>query len=174
MRGKNHVSVETQNEWMTPDGVKIMDEIRVIHFIDTPEGPAVRFDITLKATVCPITFGDTKEGSFGIRVARRAAAGTAKDGATVTTAEGQVGRRRRRRTTCRSGVIRRRGSTTPGTVDGKAVGIAVFDHPTNPHGELARPGLRAERGQPVRPRTQRLPVAEGEDRPAEDREGQRS
>src|SRR5579883_2116723 len=34
---KNHVSIETQNEWITPDGVKIMDEVRVIHFIDLPE-----------------------------------------------------------------------------------------------------------------------------------------
>ncbi len=65
---KNHVSVETQNEWKTPDGVKILDEVRVIHFIDRPEGRLFVFEITLKASVCPIRFGDTKEGSFGIRV----------------------------------------------------------------------------------------------------------
>ncbi len=65
---KNHASVETHNEWITPDGVKIMDEVRVIHFTDTKEGRTFAFDITLKASVCPITFGDTKEGSFGIRV----------------------------------------------------------------------------------------------------------
>ena len=64
---KNHVSVETQNEWKTPDGVKILDEVRVIHFIERAEGRLFGFEITLKATVCPITFGDTKEGSFGIR-----------------------------------------------------------------------------------------------------------
>ena len=41
---KNHASVETQNEWITPDGVKIMDEVRVIHFIDAKEGRTFGFD----------------------------------------------------------------------------------------------------------------------------------
>src|SRR5262245_17373454 len=86
---KNHASVETQNEWITPDGVQIMDEIRVIHFIDTKEGRMFAFDITLKANVCPITFGDTKEGSFGIRV-NDAFRPSQKDGATVTTADGKT------------------------------------------------------------------------------------
>ena len=35
---KNHASVETLNEWKTPEGMKILDEARVIHFIDRPEG----------------------------------------------------------------------------------------------------------------------------------------
>ena len=35
---KNHVSVETHNEWKTPDGVKILDEVRVIHFLERPRG----------------------------------------------------------------------------------------------------------------------------------------
>jgi hypothetical protein len=127
---KNHASIETHNEWLSPDGLKIMDEVRVIHFVDTKEGRLFAFDITLKASVCPITFGDTKEGSFGIRVndALRPSQAT---GATVTTADGK--------------------SFAPpvkdnlpiwghptdwidysGKFDGKEVGIAVFDHPKNP------------------------------------------
>jgi hypothetical protein len=85
---KNHASVETHNEWITPDGVKIMDEVRVIHFTDMKEGRTFVFDITLKATVCPITFGDTKEGSFGIRV-NDAWQPKKATGATVTTADGK-------------------------------------------------------------------------------------
>ena len=127
---KNHASVETQNEWITPDGVKIMDETRVIHFTDTKEGRVFAFDITLKANVCPITFGDTKEGSFGIRV-NDAFRPSQAAGATVTTAEGK--------------------SIAPpvkdnlpiwgyptawidysAKFDGKEAGIAVFDHPKNP------------------------------------------
>ena len=107
-----------------------MDEVRVIHFIDTKEGRTFAFDITLKATVCSITFGDTKEGSFGIRV-NDGFRPSQKDGATVTTAEGK--------------------SIAPPTKDnmpiwgyptdwidysgkfeGKDAGIAVFDHPKNP------------------------------------------
>jgi hypothetical protein len=127
---KNHASVETQNEWITPDGVKIMDEVRTIHFIDTREGRLFAFDIVLKAPVCPIAFGDTKEGSFGVRV-HDGLRPSQKTGATVTTAEGKT--------------------VTPpaldnmsiwgqpsawvdysGVLDGKEVGIAAFDHPKNP------------------------------------------
>jgi hypothetical protein len=127
---KNHVSVETHNEWKTPEGVKILDEVRVIHFVERPEGRLFGFDITLKAAVCPIVFGDTKEGSFGIRT-HDALRPSLPDGATVTTAEGKV-------------ITPPKKDNLPiwgypaawidysGKVDGKAVGIAVFDHPKNP------------------------------------------
>jgi len=127
---KSHASVETHNEWFTPDGVKIMDEVRVIHFIEGKEGRTFAFDIVLKASACPITFGDTKEGSFGIRV-HDGLRPSLKTGATVTTAEGKI-------------------ITPPvkdnmsiwgrpaqwvdysGKLDGKDVGVTVFDHPSNP------------------------------------------
>jgi hypothetical protein len=127
---KNHISIETKNEWITPDGVKILDEVRTIHFIERPEGRLFAFDIVLKATVCPIRFGDTKEGSFGIRT-HDALRPSKKTGATVTSAEGKVilppvednlsvwGQP--------SAWI-----DYSGIVDGKPVGIAVFDHPDNP------------------------------------------
>ncbi|MBN9121197.1 MAG: PmoA family protein [Planctomycetes bacterium] len=127
---KNHASVETHNEWFTPDGVKIMEEVRVIHFVDTKEGRLFAFDITLKAPVCPITFGDTKEGSFGIRV-NDAFRPSQSTGATVTTAEGKT-------------VVPPAKDNLPiwgyptdwidysGKFEGKEAGIAVFDHPKNP------------------------------------------
>jgi hypothetical protein len=127
---KNHVSVATHNEWITPDGVKIMDEDRTIHFLDLPAGRMFEFDITLKADVCPIIFGDTKEGSFGIRV-NDAMRPSQKTGATVTTAEGKA-------------VAPPARDNLPiwghpaawidysANLDGKEAGIAVFDHPKNP------------------------------------------
>ncbi len=127
---KNHASVETHNEWITPDGTKIMDEVRVIHFTDTKEGRLFAFDITLKATVCPITFGDTKEGSFGIRVNDGLRPSQA-NGATVTTADGKTV------TPPAKDNMPIWGYPTDwidysGKFDGKEVGIAVFDHPNNP------------------------------------------
>jgi hypothetical protein len=124
------VSVETQNEWLTPDGTKIMDETRVITFRETAEGRLFTFDITLKATVCPIVFGDTKEGSFGIRT-HDSLRPEVKDGATVTTAEGKS------LAPPQKDNLPIWGYPTPwidysGKVDGKSVGIAVFDHPNNP------------------------------------------
>ena len=127
---KNHVSVETQNEWFTPDGVKILDEVRVIHFLDRPEGRLFAFEITLKASICPIRFGDTKEGSFGIRV-HDAMRPTEKTGATVTNAEGKA------MSPPTKDNLPIWGQPShwvdySGTVDGKAVGVAVLDHPSNP------------------------------------------
>jgi methane monooxygenase PmoA-like len=130
---KDHVSVETRNEWKTPDGVKILDEVRVIHFIDRPEGRLFGFEITLQATVCQIAFGDTKEGSFGIRT-HDALRPNQKDGATITTAEGK---------SIVPGVKKLMDDLPiwghpaawidySGRINGKEVGVAVFDHPSNP------------------------------------------
>ncbi|HEV3386383.1 MAG TPA: PmoA family protein, partial [Gemmata sp.] len=127
---KNQVSVETLNEWFTPDGVKIIDEVRTIHFFERAEGRLFAFDIVLKATVCPIRFGDTKEGSFGIRT-HDALRPSEKSGATVTSAEGKI----------ISPPVKDNllvwGQPSAwidysGKVDGGPVGIAVFDHPSNP------------------------------------------
>jgi hypothetical protein len=60
--------VATHNEWRMADGTKIMDETRVIHFYDLGKARLLVLDIDLEASVCPITFGDTKEGSMGIRI----------------------------------------------------------------------------------------------------------
>jgi len=127
---KSHISVETQDEWLTPDGVKILDEVRTLHFFDRPEGRLFAFDIVLKATVCPISFGDTKEGSFGIRT-HDALRPSEKTGATVTSAEGKI------ITPPMKDNLAVWGQPSAwidysGTVDGKAVGITVFDHPNNP------------------------------------------
>ena len=62
------VVVVTWNEWLTADGEKILDEKRTITFRETPEGRLFTFQCELTANDYPIVFGDTKEGSFGIRV----------------------------------------------------------------------------------------------------------
>src|SRR4051812_45065611 len=60
--------VVTTNEWRTAGGTKILDETRTVGFRPLPEGRLFVLDIDLLASVCPITFGDTKEGSMGVRV----------------------------------------------------------------------------------------------------------
>jgi hypothetical protein len=130
---KNHVSVETHNEWKTPDGTKILDEVRVIHFIERAEGRLFGFEITLKASVCPIAFGDTKEGSFGIRT-HDSLRPLLKDGATITTADGKAFDPRVKKLADNLSIW---GHPTEwidysGTVDNQAVGVAIFDHPSNP------------------------------------------
>lgn len=64
----NKATLETHNEWQTADGEKIMDEERKISFYDFGKARLIVLDVDLHASVCPITFGDTKEGALGIRV----------------------------------------------------------------------------------------------------------
>lgn len=128
---KNYASVATWNEWRTPDGVKILDEERTIHFRDLPAGRLFAFECKLTASVGPVAFGDTKEGSFGVRVhdAMRTAAGPA--GGAVTAAGGNSATAPAKDNLPVWGQVADWNDYS-GTVDGKAVGIAVFDHPSNP------------------------------------------
>jgi hypothetical protein len=155
---KNHVSIETRNEWKTAEGVKILDEVRIIHFIERPEGRLFGFEITLSASVCPITFGDTKEGSFGIRT-HDALRPSQRDGATITTAEGKSFVPAEKKLMDNLPIWGHPSAWIDysGMVDGKAVGIAVFDHPANPPANwhvrvyglnAANPFARAQSGFP--------------------------
>lgn len=128
--GPGHVSIATWNEWKTPDGVKILDEERTIHFRELPSGRLFAFECKLTASVCPVAFGDTKEGSFGVRVhdAMRTQQPT---GGVVTSADGKSVKAPAK------GTLPVWGHPADwhdyaGTVDGKTVGVAVFDHPGNP------------------------------------------
>jgi hypothetical protein len=112
----------TKNEWRTSDGIKILDEDRTITVRDLGDARLVILDIDLHASVCPITFGDTKEGSMGVRVNDeiRAAAGSG----TYVNAEGKRNERE---------VWGRRSDWNDyfGKVGDAEVGIALFDHPKN-------------------------------------------
>lgn len=126
---KNHASIETHNEWIAPDGQKILDEIRVLHFLDKPEGRLFVFDITLKATVCPIRFGDTKEGSFGVRVRDELRMEKRKDvlggDGVLSNSAGKVGEKE-------IWGLPADWVHSSGQADGHTIGIAVFNHPSNP------------------------------------------
>jgi Family of unknown function (DUF6807) len=66
--GKNSAAISTKNEWKAADGTKILDETRTIALHDLGAARLVVLEIDLFASVCPLTFGDTKEGSMGVRV----------------------------------------------------------------------------------------------------------
>src|SRR5687767_1359457 len=59
--GRGAASITTRNEWRTADGVKILDETRLIQLSTVGDSRLVTLAIDLHASVCPITFGDTKE-----------------------------------------------------------------------------------------------------------------
>jgi hypothetical protein len=123
---KNHGQITTKNEWRTAEGMKILDETRTIHLYDLGDARLLVFDIDLHASVVPITFGDTKEGSFGVRINDniREAAGKEAGKGKLENAEGKTNEKNIW------------GQQSPwcdysGPLDGKVVGLAIFDDPAN-------------------------------------------
>ena len=121
---KHQGSVVTKNEWRTAEGVKILDEARTIHLIDLGDARLLVFAIDLHASVAPVTFGDTKEGSFGVRVNEIIREGGG-NGRIVSAADktGEKDTWGHKAAWC----------DYSGVIDGKAVGVAIFDHPQNAH-----------------------------------------
>jgi hypothetical protein len=118
-----HARVETSNEWRTADGEKVLDETRTVHFVDFGDARLIVVESDLDASVVPLTFGDTKEGSFGVRV--RKSLTEQKGKGTLTSAEGRVHER---------DVW---GKVSPwcdysGPAGELTAGIALFADPTNP------------------------------------------
>jgi len=154
---------QTVNLWLSGDGDPILEESRAIELHDLGPAKLFVFDITLFATQWPITFGDTKEGSFGVRVAETM---TEKKGGVLENADGK-----RTMKECW-------GQTSAwcdysGLVDGKTVGVAIFDDPKNPHPAFwhsrdyglmaANPFGRSKSGFPAaKGRTDLVKLAKGE------------
>jgi hypothetical protein len=114
--------LRTTDDWLAPDGKKVCEDERTVRVFSTKKGRVLDFDVTLKATEGPVTFGDTKEGMFGLRVASSMDV-TAWKGGRIENAEGAEDKAAW-------------GKPSPwvdytGAVDGKAVGIAILNHPSS-------------------------------------------
>ncbi len=118
-----HAWVTTRNEWRTAEGTKIMDETRTIHLHDLGTAPLIVLEIDLHAGVVPITFGDTKEGSMGVRVNENM---TEKKGGVLENADGK-----RTETECWG--LMSAWCDYSGKVGTEVVGVAVLDDPKNPY-----------------------------------------
>lgn len=117
-------------DWRGPDGKKLIEESRTMVFHSDPALRMVDFDPTLTALE-KVKFGDTKEGTFALRVAsgleapaRNSPANPPRTGKMVD-AEGREGE---------SQVWGKRAPWVDvyGEVDGEKLGIAILDHPSNP------------------------------------------
>ena len=110
--------------WIGPDGTPLLRETRRMVFSSDGKNRLVDLDINLSAFDKPVKFGDTKEGTFGIRLADQLIEkkpGTGK----MTNAAGATGMK---------DVW---GKPSPwvdysGSINGEAVGVAIFDHSKNP------------------------------------------
>jgi hypothetical protein len=102
----------------------VLDETRTIELHNFGTTRLFVFDITLTASAVPVTFGDTKEGSFGIRIndALREVKGNGK----LENAEGKVGEKN-----CWGRVSA--WCDYSGPIGDKVVGLAILDDPKNPY-----------------------------------------
>ena len=109
-----------RTDWVRPDGTKDCEDVRDLRFYNVAGGRLFDWTMTIHATEGPVTFTDTKEGTFGFRVAETMKV-DAKKGGRIVNSRGQTD-----------------GETWgqpaewcdyTGPVEGKTVGIAVFDHP---------------------------------------------
>jgi hypothetical protein len=127
----SHAMIPTRNEWRAADGMKVLDESRTIHLVALPAGRLIVLEIDLHAADHPITFGDTKEGSMGVRVHDAIRLNGPKSDGVVTSSTGDVVKAPAK------GTLPVWGKPADwhdysGTIDGKPAGLAVFDDPKNP------------------------------------------
>jgi len=121
-----------RNKWVSPDGVELVNEIQQWVLSDLGNGEAmIRFSTTLSASGSAVTFDDTKEGSFSIRIPtsmdeQKDKAGPRSTGerGTIVNSAGGIGEK-----ACWGKPADWVDYT--GLVAGKRVGIAIFDHPGN-------------------------------------------
>jgi hypothetical protein len=121
--------IVTRNDW-TSGGRRIADDVRTIEFGADEHGRWIDFAVEVHASTDNVTFGDTKEGAFGLRVP-----GTmdvdAENGGRIRNSHGQVNEEAWGRAA--------EWVDYHGPVEGKPAGVVIFDmpdsfrHPTKWH-----------------------------------------
>ena len=111
------------NDWVDNQGKKIMEEERIITVYNLPDtGRMIDFRIVFHTTECDVKFGDTKEG--GILSVRVATSMDGNKGGLITNSFGGL-------TEAETWGKRAHWCDYSGLVDGRTMGITVFDHPGN-------------------------------------------
>jgi len=115
--------IRTTDDWLGPDGKRVCEDERVVRIYDTKTARVLDFDVTVKAPDGPVTFGDTKEGMFGLRLASSmdVMVKKKKGNGKITNAEGITD-------------TDTWGKASPwvdyvGPVEGQTVGVAILNHP---------------------------------------------
>jgi hypothetical protein len=121
--GKNWNGIVSHNEWQTADGQKILDEDRTVTLYNFGKARLWVFDVDLHASVCPITFGDTKEGAMAIRV------NDAMNERGTGTMQNAEGKKKEKETWG----LKSAWCDYSGTLGGEKVGIAILEDPNNAH-----------------------------------------
>lgn len=122
--GRDKGIIRSLNSLVAKDGSIIATDERTITIHNRPGARLLDYDITLTASQGDVTFGDTKEGTMAVRLAE------------TMRLKGKVGQ---------GHIVNSEGVRDDdtwgkrakwcdyyGPVSGKTVGLAIFDHPSNP------------------------------------------
>ena len=124
--GKEQGTIQSRDKWVAADDKVICTDERTLRIYNTVDDHERLFDfeITLHASNGELTFGDTKEGTMAVRLAE------------TMRLKGKVGQ---------GHIVNSEGVRDDSTwgkraawcdyygpVEGKTVGVAIFDHPKNP------------------------------------------
>ncbi len=126
--GEDQGVIRSRDKWVAANGTVVCTDDRVMRIFNTSDDSRLfDFEVTIHASAGDLTFGDTKEGSMGLRLAETMRLtqpqGKPGDGHIVSSSGARDG-----------AVWGKRADWVDyhGPVDGKIVGVAIFDHPGNP------------------------------------------
>jgi hypothetical protein len=123
VEGGPQAVIATRNDWLSPDGSKLQcQDERTLTFGADADRRWIDFAIVIKATNGPVLFGDTKEGSFGMRVASSMRV-HGKGGGQIVNSEGKTN----------DAAWGKQAAWVDyyGPVEGETAGIAILNHPTS-------------------------------------------
>lgn len=124
--------IVAQNKYVAPDGKVVCTDTRTHRFYSTSEGRIMDFEVAIHASHGEVTMGDTKEGAMAIRLnptmqltpTKAMKARGATIGGHIVNSEGI--------TDGNTWGKRAAWCDYHGPVNGEIVGVAIFDHPSNP------------------------------------------
>ena len=121
--GPVYAKIATRNDWVGPDGKKVMGEESSFTFYNVDDGGHI-FDVVVKltATEGKVVFGDTKEG--GIISVRMASSIDVPKGGTIVNSYGGI-------TEAETWGKKAHWCDYYGSTEGKTAGIAVLEHTEN-------------------------------------------
>ncbi|MHB1033342.1 MAG: DUF6807 domain-containing protein [Pirellulales bacterium] len=122
VEGGARATIATRNDWIGPDGKKVCEDVRTVVLGGDRESRWIDYEIVVKATEGPVKFGDTKEGSFGIRVADSMSVDR-KRGGRIINSKGQSDDAAWGKPAA--------WVDYSGPVEGENLGIAILNHPSS-------------------------------------------
>jgi hypothetical protein len=125
--------IRTQNKLVAVDGNVVCTEDRTMRIYNRSTDRMLDFEVTIHASQGDLTLGDTKEGTMALRLneAMRLTKPPAKGEKKARPGEGHIVNSEGVRDGQTWGK-RAKWCDYHGPVEGKVVGVAIFDHPQNP------------------------------------------